>query len=135
MKKKLSRKEKAVTRTLDILGTTYTVYLRDYKDDPYFEAGGYEGYCDGLTKRIVICKPSTHPAHEYESEHNETQFLEQIYRETLRHEIVHAFFNESGLADSANAFPGAWCRNEELVDWLAMQGEKLCKCWQTAGVL
>lgn len=56
-------------------------------------------------------------------------------KETLRHEIVHAFFNESGLADSSSTVEGAWAKNEEMVDWIALQGPKLCAAWKEAGCL
>jgi hypothetical protein len=55
--------------------------------------------------------------------------------ETLRHEIVHAFFNESGLRESTNHFEGAWCKNEELVDWIAIQFPKIHKVYAELGIL
>ena len=51
-------------------------------------------------------------------------------KKVVRHEIVHAFLTESGLAE--NSF---WAQNEELVDWIAIQGPKLIKAWQEAGAL
>lgn len=53
----------------------------------------------------------------WEHEPKETAAMSQ--KQTIRHEIVHAFFSESGLADSGLSFDGAWCKNEELVDWFA----------------
>lgn len=41
------------------------------------------------------------------------------YAEGLRHEIIHAFFEESGLDE--------YSENEELVQWLAIQFPKLMK--------
>jgi hypothetical protein len=61
--------------------------------------------------------------------------VEESERETLRHEIVHAFFCESGLYWSANVFSDAWCMNEEMVDWFAVQGPKICAAWKAAGCL
>ncbi len=54
----------------------------------------------------------------------------KIQEETLRHEIVHAFLYESGLNNSSD-----WARNEEIVDWIAVQGLKIVKAWKEAGVL
>lgn len=42
-------------------------------------------------------------------------------------EIVHAFLLESGLDENSE-----WARNEELVDWIAIQGPKIWKAWQEA---
>lgn len=56
-------------------------------------------------------------------------------KQTLRHEIVHAFFSESGLSDSGLSYEGAWCKNEELVDWIAWQGPKIQKAWEMANAI
>ena len=48
----------------------------------------------------------------------------------LRHEIVHAFLYESGLDVSSE-----WARNEEIVDWIALQTPKLQKAFEEAGCL
>ncbi len=53
---------------------------------------------------------------------------------TLRHEIVHAFLGESGLSANSNE-SDAWARNEEMVDWFALQGPKIYKAWQEAGAV
>ena len=44
------------------------------------------------------------------------------YNETLRHEIVHAFFNECALDH--------YGRDEELVEWIAVQFPKMLKVFQ-----
>ena len=56
-------------------------------------------------------------------------------KETLRHEIIHAFFNESGLQDSANKFDGAWSKNEEMIDWFAIQPPKIFKLFKELDIL
>ena len=55
-------------------------------------------------------------------------------KQTLRHEIVHAFLGESGLSNNSNSID-AWARNEEVVDWFAIQGPKIYKAWQEAGAV
>lgn len=61
---------------------------------------------------------------------------QEIYRKkTLRHEIMHAFLNESGLSDSSNRFDGAWAKNEEMVDWLAIQTPKIYKTFQKLNII
>lgn len=54
-----------------------------------------------------------------------------MLKEVLRHEIAHAFFYESGLWDSSNGTT-AWATNEEMIDWIAIQGLKLYTAWEEA---
>lgn len=62
-------------------------------------------------------------------------YVEISQKQTLRHEIVHAFFDESGLASSSLGIDGPWAKNEEMVDWFALQGPKIYKAWQEAGAI
>ena len=117
--------------TCNILGTVYTVEYLAYKDDPLFEKRGIVGYQDSIAKRLVVCLASSHP--EYEDETEETQ--RQVERETLRHEIVHAFLEESGLSASAASSMGPWSKNEEMVDWIALQAPKMLKAFEETGCL
>ena len=50
-------------------------------------------------------------------------------------EVCFAFFNESGLASSSFGIEGPWAKNEEMVDWIALQGPKIYKVWEEAGAL
>ena len=43
--------------------------------------------------------------------------------------------DQSGLADSALNPDMAWSKNEEMVDWFALQGPKIYKAWQEAGAV
>lgn len=57
-------------------------------------------------------------------------------RESLRHEIIHAFLYESGLHDSTIRVAGdGWATNEEMVDWLAIQSPKIFKAMKEAKCL
>ena len=56
-------------------------------------------------------------------------------QETLRHEIVHAFFNESGLKESSNGCESGWAKNEEMVDWIALQLPKIYKACESVNAL
>ena len=49
----------------------------------------------------------------------------------IRHEIIHAFLFESGLAQNTNDVE-SWAMNEEMVDWLAIQFPKLLKAFKEA---
>lgn len=111
--------------TVDILGTFYKIIVKKYDEEEAFERRSIDGYCNGLTKEIVVCDMRTYRGWEHEDE----KTVVNAQKQTVRHEIVHAFFNESGLCESSNEFTGAWARNEELVDWIALQGVKIYKAW------
>lgn len=117
--------------TLNILGTPYTVTVKKYDEDEVFAERGIDGYCSFIDKQIVVCDLTTYKGYEKESK----EYCEVGQRHTLRHEIVHAFFNESGLMESALVLNGSWARNEEMVDWFATQGQKIQMAWKEAGAL
>ena len=117
--------------SVNILGTDYRIEKKAYTEEEAFVRRSIDGYCDGMAKLIVFCDMTTYKGWEYEPE--ETCRLAE--KQTLRHEIVHAFFNESGLMDSSFVYEGPWAKNEELVDWLALQGAKIYKAWREAGAL
>lgn len=113
---------------LNILGTEYNIEVKKYDDDPSFEKLSFVAYCSGITKRIVLCDLHTRPGWEDETE----EAIQKAMNLNLRHEIVHAFFHESGLMESSLAYGEAWAQNEEMVDWIAIQGQKIYKAWQEA---
>lgn len=73
---------------LNILGTEYAVVVKKYDEDEAFARLNIDGYCDGLIKKIVVCDMATYKGWEHEP----AETIEAAQRETLRHEIVHAFF-------------------------------------------
>lgn len=117
--------------TVNVLGTPYQICVRKLDEDESFSRLGVVGYCDHVLKRIVVCDLSTMK----ECEHETPEYWAESQKWTLRHEIVHAFFAESGLHDSACEVEGPYTMNEELVDWIAIQGPKLHKAWEEAGAL
>lgn len=120
-----------MTEKINILGTEYSITVKKYDEDEAFKKRSICGYCDGYTKEIVICDIST--CEGWENEPKAT--VEIAQKETLRHEIVHAFFNESGLQDSSCLVQGGWARNEEMVDWIAIQFPKILKAFKDADCL
>lgn len=119
------------TIKIDILGTEYRIEIHKVSEDSYMEEKGLAGYCEEENKLIVVADMS-----------EEKYFVgmdekaQEIYRKkTLRHEIMHAFLNESGLSDSSNRFDGAWAKNEEMVDWLAIQTPKIYKTFQKLNII
>lgn len=120
-----------MNNSVNVLGTTYTIEIKGYKDDPAFKKCNIDGYCEHGTHRIVVGDLHTFPGWEDETE----EFIEANMKHTLRHEAVHAIFSESGLQDSSASYDGPFAKNEMLVDWIAIQGPKLYKIWEEAGAL
>lgn len=116
---------------VDILGTKYDVLRVDVKQDKIIEKMNYGGYCDGTNKKIVILNLKSTTEWKNESD----QCIRKQENETLRHEIIHAFFNESGLQWSSFIPDKAWTKNEEMVDWFAIQFPKILKAFKEAGCL
>ncbi len=106
---------------INVLGAEYSI--THTHNDPRME--GMDGFCDETTKEIVV--------ETYEGSDGKPGVKTQLdvqRRKNVRHELVHAFLFESGLAENSS-----WAQNEELVDWIAIQGPKLYKAWQEAGAL
>lgn len=116
---------------INVLGTIYTVERKAYTECMEFEKYGWGGYCDEAIKSIVIGKMDTYP----DMENEDKKVYENIEKQNLRHEIIHAFFNESGLSASSSQFCGAWAKNEEMVDWFAIQSPKMFKLFKQLKLL
>ena len=115
---------------IDILGTKYDVkYVNQGTDDMI--DNGLAGYCDHSMKKIVLLRLKTSPA--YANVSDEGRANEE--KSTLRHEILHAFFNESGLQANTCQFEQGWATNEEMVDWFAVQSPKIFTAFQKAGAI
>ena len=116
---------------VNVLGTDYEVVKRKFDDDQKFKRLSVDGYCDSLTKKIVHCDMTTYPGWEDDP----PEMITVAEKQTVRHELVHAFFDESGLQESGNQVEGSWATNEEMVDWIALQGPKIYEAWKQAGAL
>lgn len=92
---------------INILGTDY-----DLKEDKSIIDVGVDGLCREYSKEILI-----RPCEEMLSSNDGAEDKGKRYREVMRHEIIHAFFSESGLDGYSN--------NEQLVNWLAIQIPKM----------
>ena len=100
---------------VNILGTEYEI-IKDVEEKDYPKLKGLSGYTDFSIKKIIIRKLT--------KDASSLEDLKYYQREVLRHEIVHAFLYESGL-DSDSDF----ARNEELIDWIAIQFEKMLEAF------
>jgi hypothetical protein len=98
-------------REVTILGSKWSVIFATSKEDPFLETR--DGYCDKTSRRIVICDKE--PDCELDR-----FFVHQ--NKVLRHEIIHAFLFESGLAECFEHQPG---HDETYLDWFAIQFPKM----------
>ena len=106
---------------VNVLGTEYTIdFVSEEYDDGLIEC---DGYCDDTIKRMVIKQYKR-------GEPGDKKNLEFQEKKNYRHEIIHAFLFESGLAENSE-----WAQNEEMVDWFAKQAPKLIKAWQEVGAI
>ena len=117
--------------TVNILGTLYEIIVKKYDEEKEFERLSIYGFCDGYAKEIVVCDMSTYEGWEHDTE----KTITAAQKQTIRHEIVHAFFYESGLWDNSFGIDNSWAKNEEMVDWIALQGEKIYNAWKEANAL
>ena len=107
-------------RKVDILGTKYTLVERA-NESKYPKLQGSDGYVDYSIHEMVVADFGDSP--------DGIKDLESYRRKVTRHEIIHAFFHESGL-DCHSDF----ARNEALVDWIALQFPKMAKVFKEVGV-
>lgn len=112
--------------SVDVLGTKYRIEIRSYKEDEYLNKENCDGYCSEYEKLIVIADLKTVPGNEYDTETESINKQKRI----LRHELIHAFLNESGLSGCSNVWNGSWPKNEEMVDFFAAQIPKIVEAYE-----
>lgn len=111
-----------MSQKVNILGTEYHIEYKNIADDPYLE--NCDGYVDRTTKKIVIgnkehdCEIGDFDAHQ---------------RKVIRHEIIHAYCEESGL--SVNVINPNLGVPETYIDWFAIQAPKIYRTYAELGVL
>lgn len=117
---------------VNILGQDYTIEVVKRGEHPAFKGEyiGAFGFTDYMTKQIVLRDRSEDSVWK---EYEKSVILEYT-KKTLRHEIIHAFLMESGLHNNTKV-SGPWAKNEEMVDWFALQGPKIIKAWTESGAL
>jgi hypothetical protein len=109
---------------INVLGTQYSIIFKRPQDDKFLVEES-DGYCDKTTKELVIVS---------ERETNELGDFSVYQKQCLRHEIIHAFMFESGLANNWE-HPNQFGPDETTVDWFAIQGEKIYKAWREADAI
>ena len=100
MNKEPKVKKKPFT-IVNVMGTQYKVYVDNEDNNPYLKNAS--AFVATELKRIYL---------------DETVHQTSLSR-TIKHELVHAFLIESGLDIET------WANNEEIVDWIALQLDKI----------
>lgn len=101
---------------VNVLGVEYEILVLSEEDFPKLKVMSASGLAELYDKKLIINKNNTTPGEDtYDN-------LEAYSNKVIRHEIVHAFFHESGLID--------YCQDEQLVDWIALQIPKIIKAME-----
>lgn len=114
-------------KIVSILGTDYLIKLCSDKEDERLKE--CYGYCNKHENIIVI----TNEGKDYAGK--TVPYIKNSIKRTIRHELIHAFLDESGLLGNAITFKGPWPFNEEMVDWFALQSPKIFKLYQELDLL
>ena len=108
-------------KTVNVLGTEYIILSgaeaqnSALKDNP-----NVAGFCEQYSKRIYID----------EIDADSMENVDEYKKRLLRHELIHAFFAESGLMDECD-----FANNEMMIDWIAIQFPKMIKAFKDVKAL
>lgn len=95
---------------VNILGTPYKCLVGNYKELKDLDTT-LQGCCNYYSKEILVCTENL------DGDAN-MQYL--ALRETILHELGHAFLYESGMLDYSS--------DEKIVDWISVNTFKLLDC-------
>ena len=109
---------------LDILGSKWQLKVIPRESDPMFES--VDGYTDRSTKTMFVADGTFNDV-------DDLQNFEAYMKEVKRHEIVHSFLYESGLAQ--NMYHAPYGHDEMCIDWFAIQIPKMLKAFEKAEAL
>ena len=107
---------------VNVLGIEYTFEIQTKEENKFLN--DCDGYCDKSTKKIVVTA---------EPKGNELENFFEYQKICARHEIIHAFLFESGLAN--NFEHNQWGHDETFVDWFAIQFTKMQKAFEEVGCI
>ncbi|PXV85100.1 hypothetical protein C8E03_11924 [Lachnotalea glycerini] len=111
---------------VDVLGTEYKIEIHKFDNDVTLKNNSWAAYCCSDKPLIVIGDLDDDQNFKFHDDKEKDTY----FKSCLRHEIVHAFLNESGLKDSAQSPNGPWSKNEEMVDWIAIQFPKILQAFR-----
>lgn len=103
-------------KQINILGTTYDIEFQERKRDSSATVN-IDGTCDYTSKKIII----------YNMDDYDYDNVKIYINNVIRHEIAHAFLNESGLT--------AYSFDETLVEWIAIQVPKIIKLYNELEII
>lgn len=107
---------------VNILGAMYKIEFKNIADDPLLKNAN--GYTDPTVRKIVISNKEPDC---------DVKDFSCLQRKVMRHEIIHAYFEESGLsANVENLDQGV---PEMHVDWFAIQAPKIYQTYVELGIL
>lgn len=112
---------------IKILGTEYTIIQGNR--EMFQQLNEIDGYTDTSTKTIVVDDMS-----DVIGQIGAKKKPYEYRKSVIRHEIIHAFMYESGLAESSNE-SSAWATNEEMIDWFAIQSPKIFEVFKETEAL
>ena len=139
----VTTKEELVKRfdnkTVQILGSEYTIRLLGRDKDIRFDEEECDGYCASYDKLIclnlsnLVANPLKFDWLWVKAGQSYV-YLSRV-KHVLKHEIVHAFLAESGLFDNSLKQKEPWALNEEMIDWMALQTEKIYMAYSSLGLV
>lgn len=116
---------------VNILGTEYTIKTVKISECEMLQKEHWDGCCNEESKEIIVADMSEESYFPYMSDEEK-----EIYqRKILRHEIIHAFLNESGLSDSSSLPDCGWAKYEEMIDYFAIQSPKIFQAFKEVDCL
>ena len=123
--------KKNIPKTVHVLGTEYSIEYVKISECEKLKNNHWCGLCSNTSHIILIGDTSEEEFFGVMSEEEQKIQTKRI----LRHEIIHAFLNESGLQDDSSNIDCGWAVNEEMVDWIAIQFPKMVKAFEEADCL
>ena len=101
-----------------ILGTKYKIKFKKLGNV------NMDGQCDFTAKKIIVRSDNF----------NKVGGFKELQKNSLRHEITHAFMAESGLQANWEHVQ-QFGHDETTVDWFAIQSPKIYKVFSELGIL
>jgi len=96
---------------INILGQEYDLLILSEEEFPKLAKAEASGLAELYNKQLIINKDNS--IEDEQTYDNLKGFTDKV----IRHEVIHAYFHESGLTN--------YCNDEQLVDWLALQIPKI----------
>lgn len=96
---------------INILGTEYELLFLSEEECSKLTAMGADGLAELYSKKLIVNKDIIC------DDPRVIDNINEYIKKVARHEMIHAYFHESGLDD--------YCNDEVLVDWLAIQLPKI----------